>query len=213
MWKMMSGFHFSCSLSVYWWRRRRHHCSLITNWMWSIHFELIIFPAANECVARERAPSSNQIENISVRICATAFDSIERKHTVPFSTYRYLFLWILWQCNWCVNLTNGNTNMRCKYSFTLAHTQTHTHSNYSHLSNFIYWCWGCATVHGAWNILFPPFGLSSTKFFLSLHSLFLIDWFLCVDLCIRENEADERLFFRNSIDCIWSHVKDISFSE
>lgn len=83
-----------------------------------------------------------------------------------FSTYRYLFLWILWQCIWCVNLTNGNS--------AASHTDTLTHRERKKFTFIKFYL----LMLSLWiELLFSLF------FF-----WFLIDWFLCVDSCIRESE-------------------------
>lgn len=63
----------------------------------------------------------------------------------------------------CVNLTNGNGNVRCKQK--------------SHLSNFIYWCWGCASSIAYFSF---PFTHSPLPFRFFCHSVPLFDWLIFV---------------------------------
>lgn len=141
------------------------HCSHIKNRMWSIYFELIIFPAADSSSA------FNQIERKRakkkfVNMCECIHESIERKHSVPFRLIDIYF---------CEFYDNAFDVWIWRMATALRVTQTHSlteREKNSHLSNFIYWCWVCESS-------------SSSLFFFVW---FLIDWFLCVDSCIRESE-------------------------
>lgn len=166
------------------------HCSHIKNRMWSIYFELIILPATDNSSAfnqieKKRAEKKN-CEYVRVH------SRINRTQTFSsYSTYRYLFLWILWQCIWCVNLTNGNS--------AASHTDTLTHRERE-------------KIH-IYQILFTDVEFVNRASLLSVFFL-VFDWLIFMRWFVHSWEwADERLFFRNSKDWIWwNHAKDISFS-
>lgn len=140
------------------------------NRMWSIYFELIIFPASDS--------SSGIQSNRKMWICASAFTNQSNANIHSSFWLIDIYFCEFYDNAFDVWIWRMATAMRETWR---TNQPTSERTKKSHLSNFIYWCWGCesSTDH-----FFLSFSIGFFLFF----GLWLIDFYALIRAFVREKE-------------------------